>query len=64
MKHRSSREREEAAMRLRYSEERLERLQKKLRRAGHGPGDSYRQAKLAEFWDTLRIDRRIAKGEI
>jgi hypothetical protein len=60
MKHRSSRERGEAAMRVRNARTTLKKLQRKLRRSD----ESYRKAMLAQFWEQFRIDRRIAKGEL
>lgn len=51
-------------MRLRNSIEALRRLQIRLNRTGHGAGDTYRAAMLQQFWEKLRIDKRIAKGEI
>jgi hypothetical protein len=64
MKHRSTREREEARMRLRYSAQRLKNLQTLLNRTGHGKDDPYRKTKLADFWDQVRYDKRLANGEI
>jgi hypothetical protein len=64
MKHRSTRERLEAEMRLRNSAAVLKRLQHRLRTTQHFPGDPYWQAMHDRFWQKLRIDKRIAKGEI
>jgi hypothetical protein len=64
MKHRSTRERQEAAMRLRNSAQRLRRLQLRLAITGHGPDDPYRKAKIQEFWEKIRLDKRMAKGEV
>lgn len=64
MKHRATRERLEAEMRLRHSEAMLERLRHRLDITRHPEGDPYRKAKLAEFWQKVGIDRRIAKGEL
>lgn len=64
MKTRASRERGEAALRLRRSNDMLRELEAKLKRAGHRPGQSYWIAKHREFWDKLRFDKRIAQGEI
>jgi hypothetical protein len=61
VKHRSTRERLEAAMRVRTAADRLKRLQRKLRRASD---ESYRRAMINAFYDGLRTDKRIAKGEL
>ena len=50
-------------MRLRNSTARLKRLQLKLSRARHPEGDSYRRAKIAEFWEMVRLDKRIVERE-
>jgi hypothetical protein len=64
MKHRSTRERLEAEMRLRNSVEMLKRLQHGLKTRRHLPGDPYWKAMHAQFWQKLSMDKRIAKGEI
>ena len=51
-------------MRLRRSTDVLERLQQKLRRAGHAPDDPFYRARMAAFWQQLYFDKRIAKGEV
>jgi len=64
MKRRATRERLEAEMRLRHSTERLKRLQRRLDITGHPKGDLFRTNKIADFWESVRFDKRIAKGEI
>lgn len=51
-------------MRLRNSTAVLKRLQRRLRITGHTAEDSYSRAMLTRFWDRLRYDKRIVKGEI
>lgn len=51
-------------MRLRQSASTLKRLQLALKNRGHGPDDPHARAILSNFWDKLRIDKRIARGEL
>ena len=51
-------------MRLRESSKRMRRLQLQLRRTGHLPADPYYKAMLEKYWDGIRTDRRIVKGEL
>ena len=51
-------------MRLRNSASVLKRLQHRLRTSQHFPGDPYWEAMHRSFWDKVRYDKRLAKGEI
>ena len=51
-------------MRLRNSAAVLKRLQHLLRSTRRNPDDAYSKAILANFWDRLRVDKRIARGEL
>jgi hypothetical protein len=64
MKPHFSREQDEANMRLRHAGARLEQLRKRLRRRGHKPDEAYWKTQLASFWQQVRIDQRIARGEL
>lgn len=51
-------------MRLRNASAALKRLQHRLRCAQHTPQEPYVKALVANFWDKVRIDKRIARGEL
>lgn len=57
------REVNEAALWLRNSVPILKRLQTKLSRAGH-KSDSYRRAKIQEYWDKVRYFKLMMEGKI
>ena len=63
MKPRSSRERQEARMRLRNSIPELKRVQRRLKRNGHSPTDPHWKAVMGNFWGKLRVDKRTARGD-
>lgn len=66
MKSKSTRERGEAALRVKTAGRRLEELKDQLKRRQKraGPDPRYVQAMYDKFWQEVGMDRRIARGKL